>query len=289
MSRRFATLEPASIIESVENDESDVANAGPEATRGLTPAARRSEITGYINTVHHCRVEDLAGIFGVSPMTIHRDLDLLAREGRLERIRGGARAITARLAERDVRLRRHLNSETKRRLAAAAAQLIEPGAVVALDDSTTVGELSGHLAQRQPSTVITHSLALMGIVSTLPDIDMVGLGGQYYAETDSFLGSVVLEQAQRLSADSVFVSTTAIKNGALLHPDAEAARTKRSLLQMGGRKILLADSSKFDAPGLYHVLDLAEFDDIVIDDQLDPALLAQLEELGPAIHIAGAR
>lgn len=78
---------------------------------GLPPESRRDELTRYVNHSHTARVEDLADVFGVSSMTIHRDLDVLASEGRLERIRGGARAITARLAERDVRLRRHLNAQ----------------------------------------------------------------------------------------------------------------------------------------------------------------------------------
>ncbi|WP_404288627.1 DeoR/GlpR family DNA-binding transcription regulator [Glutamicibacter arilaitensis] len=253
---------------------------------GLPPESRRDELTGYINRVHTARVEDMADAFGVSAMTIHRDLDVLASEGRIERIRGGARAITARLAERDVRLRRHLNAHTKRRLARTAAQLIEPGSVIALDDSTTVGALGPHLESRQPSTVITHSLALMNAVSAQPSIALVGLGGQYYAETDSFLGSVVVEQAQRLTADAVFVSTTAVKNQALLHPDAEAALTKRALLKTGGRKILIVDSSKFEGNGLYHVMGLDEFDDVVIDEQLTPDLLALLESLNLNIHLA---
>lgn len=266
-------------------NESDVKNDAPDAAQGLPPETRREEITGHVNKSRSCRVEELAEIFGVSAMTIHRDLEQLAKEGRVERIRGGARAITARLAERDVRLRRHLNAEVKRQLAATAAQLIERNSVIALDDSTTIGALGSYLEEREPSTVITHSLALMGAVSAMAHIDMVGLGGQYYAETDSFLGSIVVEQAQRLMADAVFVSTTAIKNQALLHPDAEAARTKRSLLQMGRRKILVMDSSKFESAGIYHVMDLAEIDDVVIDDQLDQRLMSELQGLGPRIHI----
>lgn len=256
------------------------------STSGLPPESRRDELTSFVNHARSVRVEDLAEAFSVSAMTIHRDLDLLASEGRLERIRGGARAITARLAERDVRLRRHLNAHTKKQLAQTAAQLIEPGSVIALDDSTTVGELGPHLEDRRPSTVITHSLALMNSVATHPGIALVGLGGQYYAETDSFLGSVVVEQAQRLTADAVFVSTTAIKNQALLHPDAEAALTKRALLKTGGRKILIIDSSKFDGAGLYHVMDLEEFDDVVIDEQLASEHLAELESLQLNIHVA---
>ena len=260
--------------------------AGATGPTGLPPEVRRDEITAFINQASRARVEDLAERFGVSAMTIHRDLDCLAREGRLERIRGGARAITARLAERDVRLRRHLNAGVKKQLAATAAALVDEGSVIALDDSTTVSLMAGHLEERCPSTVITHALALMNSVAALPAVSLVGLGGQYYSETDSFLGSIVVEQTRRLTADAVFVSTTSVKNLSLLHPDAEAALTKRGLLQMGTRKILVVDSSKFNGAGLYHVLGLSEFDDVVVDDQLDLQTLAELRALDLNIHIA---
>ncbi|WP_347038733.1 DeoR family transcriptional regulator [Glutamicibacter halophytocola] len=114
-------------------NESDVKNDAPDAAQGPPPETRREEITGHVNKSRSCRVEELAEIFGVSAMTIHRDLEQLAKEGRVERIRGGARAITARLAERDVRLRRHLNAEVKRQLAATAAR----------PDRTQLGDRTG--------------------------------------------------------------------------------------------------------------------------------------------------
>lgn len=267
---------------------------GPHPTRSaqrdsLPPDTRRDEVAQYVTKAKSVKVEELAEHFAVSAMTIHRDLEQLSKGGRLERIRGGARAITNRMAERDVRLRRHMNAEVKDLLARTAAELIPVGAVVGLDDSTTVGAIGPHLASRRPSTVITHSLPLMNVVASLPDIALVGLGGQYYSETDSFLGSVVVEQLHRIFADVVFVSTTALKNDALFHPDAEAALTKRAMISMAARKVLIVDSSKFEATGLYHVMDLADFDDVVIDDSLPKHHRAQLQGLGLNVHVAAAQ
>jgi DeoR/GlpR family transcriptional regulator of sugar metabolism len=276
----------ASIIEGVTADVSPRPGRAPGERADLPPEVRRDEITAHINAERRARVEEMAALFDVSPMTIHRDLDTLAKEGRVERIRGGARAITERLAERDVRLRRHLNAGIKERLARVAATLIDEGAVIALDDSTTIGTLGPHLAERRPATVITHSLPLINTVAQLAQTSLVGLGGQYYPETDSFLGSVVVEQARHLMADAVFISTTAIRGQALLHPDAEAAATKRAVLGMGSSKILVVDSSKFGNTGLYNVATFAEIDDVVIDANADEAAIAELRELGVEVHIA---
>ncbi len=252
---------------------------------GLTGPVRRSELVRHIEANGPVRLEKLVETFRVSAMTIHRDLDLLAREGLIERVRGGARAKPHPFAEQDVRLRRATRVGLKKALAAEAALLIRTGDVVAFDDSTTVAAMLGHLAERAPRAVVTHALGLMRELTLMhPQISLVGLGGQYVHETDSFLGAIVVEQLSRVSADVVFVSTTALKNDALFHPDAAAAETKRALLTRADRKVLLLDDSKFEAKGLYHVADLADFDDVIVNAELAPELREHLNTLGLRVH-----
>ncbi|QTE30153.1 DeoR/GlpR family DNA-binding transcription regulator [Pengzhenrongella sicca] len=260
------------------------------ALDGLTPEARRAELTRYVAERTTAKVEELAERFQVSAMTVHRDLDVLARAGLVERIRGGARAIPRHLSERDVRLRTGTRSAQKEALALAASALARDGDIVAFDDSTTVAAMCPHIAVRRPSAVITHSLGVMHRLSRdHPDITLVGLGGQYYPETDSFLGAVVVDQITRVFADVAFLSTTSLRNNALYHPDAEAALTKRALVMMAERKVLLVDSSKFEVKnGLYLVVDLAAFDDVVVEATLPAEHRAQLERLDLTVHYVPA-
>lgn len=252
---------------------------------GLTGPMRRSQLVRHIEAHGPVRLEELVDIFRVSAMTIHRDLDFLAREGLIERVRGGARASPHPFAEQDVRLRRATRAGLKKALAAEAALLIRSGDVVAFDDSTTVAAMLTHLGERAPSVVVTHALGLMReLTLTHPQITLLGLGGQYVQETDSFLGAVVVEQLSRVSADVVFVSTTSLKNEALFHPDAAAAETKRALLARADRKVLLLDDTKFDARGLYHVADVANFDDVVVNAELAPERREHLDALDLRVH-----
>lgn len=252
---------------------------------GLTAPARRGELVRYIESHDMVKIEELAEAFGVSSMTIHRDLEGLSRDGLIERVRGGARTLPQAFSELDVHLRRRTKVAEKQALARAASTLIHVGDIVAFDDSTTVAALFDQIDAHRPSAVITHSLGLMhSITQVHPDITLVGLGGQYYPETDSFLGGVVVEQINRVSADIVFISTTSLKNDALFHPDAEAALTKKALVGMGDRKVLLIDSTKFEARGLYHVVDLSAFDDIFVESTLSPAHRAELDRLTVNVH-----
>lgn len=257
----------------------------PDPRDGLPAQVRRGELVRYIESHDMAKIEELAGAFRVSSMTIHRDLEFLSREGLIERVRGGARTLPQAFSERDVHLRRRTRVAAKQALASEASALIHDGDIVAFDDSTTVAAMFDQIDAHRPSAVITHSLGLMHSITQLhPDITLVGLGGQYYPETDSFLGGVVVEQINRVSADVVFVSTTSLKNDALFHPDAEAALTKKALIAMGDRKVLLMDSTKFEARGLYHVVDLNVFDDIFVESSLSADHRAKLDRLDVSVH-----
>ena len=269
-------------------------NRMPQPTSVTGPDRRRESIVAYVTRHGTARVEELARHFDVSQMTVHRDLDALAAGHLVERIRGGARSVTPSMSELAVGQRRQLHRNTKTALCALAAELIEDGAVVAVDDSTTLEPLIGLLPDRNPSALVTHSLAAMynhSRRSGASTIRLIACGGRYIPETDSFLGAGTTEQIRRLSADLTFVSTTSLRatstGTALFHPDIEAADTKQALLDIGQTKVLVVDATKFDAPGLFKVADLTDFDHIVTDSATTPEQRARLAASGAALHITG--
>ena len=60
----------------------------------LPPALRRQQILQRIQRDGGVSVADLARDPRVSAVTVHRDLEELAREGLVERVHGGARSLT---------------------------------------------------------------------------------------------------------------------------------------------------------------------------------------------------
>lgn len=262
----------------------------------ITPATaqerRRERIISYITRHGSARVEQLAEHFDVSAMTIHRDLEALAADNLLERIRGGARSVSPSMSELAVGQRRHLHRTTKEALCAAAARLIPEGVVVAIDDSTTLEALVEQLPERAPSALITHSLKAMSDHrrrAGMMDIRLIACGGLYFAETDSFLGTTTTAQLNQLSADISFVSTTALRetgdSAALFHPDMEAADTKRAVIGIGAIKVLVLDSSKFGSPGVFRVAPIDHFDHIIIDQKCSREQRELLSLCRAQIHV----
>lgn len=66
------------------------------------PSIRRQHIVNWLQEENALSIRELAKRLNVSSMTVHRDLDRLADEGLVEKIRGGARlaSVTAPLQER---------------------------------------------------------------------------------------------------------------------------------------------------------------------------------------------
>src|ERR1700677_2254414 len=114
----------------------------------MSNADRHRLIAQAVRESGSATVPELAELTGASEMTIRRDLDALAAQGALERVRGGARTLLLRGEEPPFALRAHEAADAKRRIAAEVARLIADGETVLLDSGTTCLEVARLLCGR---------------------------------------------------------------------------------------------------------------------------------------------
>ena len=107
---------------------------------------RRQEIINLLVESRAVELDDIAARFGVSKMTVHRDLDDLERAGVLRKVRGGATIDAGTQFESDFRFRELQEADVKRALAETAADLVEPGMTVMIDDGSMASVLGDVLA-----------------------------------------------------------------------------------------------------------------------------------------------
>ncbi|MFT4039890.1 MAG: DeoR/GlpR family DNA-binding transcription regulator [Thermomicrobiales bacterium] len=259
------------------------AGAGPEpeisasTLAGLAPDERRERIAAIVLTNEAVSGRDLAARFGVSQMTIHRDLDELERRGVLRKTRGGATPQPSSLFESNVRYRLGSAIREKEALARYALTLIEPGQAVLLDDATTTLALARLLPELAPLTVITNYLATIQALHASPGIRLIALGGEYFPSHDSFTGIVCQGSIAALRADIFLMSTSAVSHGTAFHQEQDIVAVKRAMLRVADRRVLLIDHAKLGKTALHRLADLADFDLIVVDDGVDAAGLRILE------------
>jgi DeoR/GlpR family transcriptional regulator of sugar metabolism len=270
------------------SDEQSAAAAADEATAPLTaPRERREQIRLRVVEEGLVRIEDLAEAFGVSLMTIHRDLDALQSQGWLRKIRGGATAQPSALYHGDVRHRAQTMVAAKQELAEAALKLVEPGQSVLIDESTTGLTAAQLLPSKGPLTVITNFLAIIKLLAGEPGIDLIALGGAYYPAYDAFLGLRTAESVRSLRANLLLMSTTAVTNGYCYHQSQETVAVKRALMDAADRRVLLLDHTKFTRNGLHQLAPLSAFDLVVVDSATPDEVVTALRSQGVPIRVAG--
>lgn len=255
----------------------------PQLQLNLRQTERRDAITEMVLSAGSMRIEELVEIFGVSTMTIHRDLDTLDDQGYLRKSRGTVTAVATSLFESSTDYRARQHKEDKESVARAAFEFVEPGQAVILDDSSTGLCLAELLPQRQPLTVITNFQRVLTQLVGNPGIALIALGGQHYQWCDAFMGNLTLDALKSLRADVLFMSTPAIIDDICFHQHSAAALVKRAMFESAAKRILMVDHSKFSQRALHKHIPLVEFDEVIVDAHTAPDDISRLRDRG--IHV----
>jgi DeoR/GlpR family transcriptional regulator of sugar metabolism len=251
----------------------------PPNARAVHPrTTRQQRIADHVLAVGSATAAELVELTGVSLMTVHRDVDELARRGLVRRYRGGVSAQPTSVFEAHSEYRRTVHRSEKAAVAAAALPLVEPGSSIMVDDSTTALALVELLESVGPLTVVTNYLPALELLKELPEVRLIALGGDYSRTHDSFGGIGCMESIARMSVDAAFVSTSSMTGAMTYHQEQDIVLVKRAMLGAATRSVLLMDASKAPRRALHQLCPLDEFDALVVDDGIDGELLAEMRE-----------
>jgi DeoR/GlpR family transcriptional regulator of sugar metabolism len=246
---------------------------------------RRETIIGRLRSAERVTVAGLARETGCSEMTIRRDLDQLADEGVLRRVRGGAVSLLLRGEATPFAVREREATEAKARIAAAVDALIADGESVILDGGTTTLRLARVLARRRV-TVVPLDLHLANALSNAPEVELLVPGGQTMPGTLSFTGHLTEASLGALRVDTTVIAVCGLsaRHGLTAHSLAEVP-IKRAAIAAAQRTIAICDGSKFSRTGLGHVCPISDLDMVVTDGGAPADAVRQIEETGIAVHI----
>ncbi len=248
---------------------------------------RQEQIAQLVVDGGRVRVTDLATRFGVSPVTIRKDLLALEGEARLIRTHGGA--IAPRGASRpepafEVRERRQ--RDEKSRIGAAAAELVVDGDSIVFDASTTALYVARHLKQRQwhQLTVVTNSIRIALELATHPGIIVLMLGGRVRSEALSVVGPLGDGVFRRVNVQKAFVGAVGVTMDAGLS-DAmeEEAQIKRAMVAAARETYALVDHTKFGRTASATFCRADRLTGLITDDQAPAEVVAELRAAGVSV------
>lgn len=255
---------------------------------------RRAKILERIQRDGGASVGELARDYDVSPITVHRDLERLARDGLIERVRGGARPIGASPTPMEVRTdwtkRLRQAQLEKEAIAAAAVQFVEDGGTIFVDSSTTCLALARRLNRYPPPalTLVTNSPAIAMEVNA-PAIHVVVTPGEVDQTLRMIGGRWAAEFLAGLNMEVAFISAGGITlEHGLTTTRRALSDTLHAALASSAKGIGLIDSSKFGLSALVAIARPEELDAIVVDDGLSRKLIDDYEAAGVNLVFADA-
>ena len=260
----------------------------------LSNAGKRREIiTQQLAQENVVRVAELSRQFGVSEVSIRRDLERLERQGLLQRVHGGAVAVTVGSGAGALPAVPSPYVDEKRRIGTAAAALVRPGDRVLFDSGTTVLEVARSLSndqagRRQPDRHHVFPPDCPGTGPSPWDSPAL-LGGIYLAEYRVVVGPQTVENLRGLHADKMFLGTDGLTlDHGLTTANVLEAEVDRAMVRAAAQIIVVADSSKIGwrRPHDHHPARRVQIHVLVTDRGAPESFLEQLRSLGIQVILA---
>lgn len=229
------------------------------------------------------QLSSIAHEFGVSEMTIRRDLDDVLLDPEIQLIRGtflylpeapkgGGEPYSLLTASVQ-------NREAKERIARRALSLINAGEDLLFDAGSTIEILASLLPADHTGTALCFSYNVLTQLLSCTDMSISITGGRFHRRSMLFESREGVELLRRRRVHKAFMSAGGIHRrlGVTCSDDYET-ELKRAGLEAAEQRILLADSSKFDSFTACHFADIDDFDTIITDDLLDKSVRKALEK-----------
>jgi len=259
----------------------------------MTKHERHRRIIEALDGGGSINVVDLADQFGVSEMTVRRDLRELEATGLLRRVHGGAVRRLGRAYEPPFYLRSEQDPGPKAAIGRAAAELVQPGDAIAIDTGTTCLEAVRALqrTRREQLTVVTASLRVAGEIASSfaldQDLRLIVAGGIVRPGELSLVGAATREFARAMHLDKALIGVGGIDaDKGCSEFNVEDAEVKQRFIESAKQVIVLADSTKLGQICFAAVCPIEVVDTLVTDAEADPDQVAAFEAAGVDVVIA---
>jgi len=252
----------------------------------LDEFAREQATLTALKLTGQVAVNELSAQFGVSTVTVRKDLEVLERRNLLRRVRGGAVSVGA-SDEGAFEMRLRHAQDSKRAIAKAAAKLVADGDVIAIDSSTSTFYLAQEIVDRRNLIVITNGLRHALLFMEQSSAMVLMPGGVLRRSAGSLVGPIgdVLKGRGRIGKGFfglVGISTTL----GLLDVSAEEAHTKLFMAQACDQVYGLFDSSKVNGFGLHSFTATDDITGMFSDDGIPAEVVEEWAAIGVPLTTA---
>jgi DeoR family fructose operon transcriptional repressor len=262
-------------------------------TQATAPAAgsvssyRHRKILEMIYERGTVSADELAREFGVSRITIRRDLNALADDKLIERMRGRANRLPDVALEALFESKDHTAKREKAAIGRFAASLVGAHETVFLNGGSTTLEVLRALKGR-PLRVVTNNAACVGMEFE-PGLELILLGGEYRPQSRSLVGSLTVTALQPIYAGITILGINGVstRRGCTSAVQAETAVNRAMIENTSGKVVVVADHHKLNMVSSFLTCELDRVDLLVTDWLAPQAFCDEVAAAGVAVQRVG--
>lgn len=237
-------------------------------------------------------VKELSDTFGVSEMTIRRDLEELRRTNVIERSYGSAKmkfskAVPIDGGIYDIARDQIQHVQEKEAIARYAAELVEPNDFIIIDSGTTNYRLAKYIAYDKGISVLCYTF---GILSELQKNEGVGIffaGGKFHPEDQMFTSRENVEYIRNFRANKAFIAASGFhQNLGITCIHSHEVENKKAAIASSAVRILVIDSSKFGLVRPSYFASLSDIDILITDSGISREWQRIVEDAGIDLRVA---
>ena len=251
----------------------------------ISTEKRREQIMNLVHETGKVRVTELSEEYGVSEVSIRKDLEALESEGHLKRVHGGAIALNKLYVNMDLSERYKTNASAKKHLAELAANFIEDNDTVFMNAGTTLTYVLRAIKGKKNVSIVTNSIQNATEAASHSSFKVILLGGEVDTKYQFTFGSDAEKQLENYHATKCILSVDGVsaESGLTLFSSNEAALA-RKMLECSDVSIIAADATKIGKKVFAKIVDASNTDILVTTKTEKETELSELEKLGVKVH-----
>jgi len=243
---------------------------------------RLTQIYNSILKEKAVKIDDLAQLHNVTPMTIRRDLNKLTEMHKdVRRCHGGAILSVEVDTEEEFENKININVNEKIQVAEKAFELIRDHDTIYLDAGTTTLELAKLITESDLTlNVMTNDIEISRVLKNSKG-EVLLTGGVMQKSTGCLVGSFAEEFISKIKFKIAFMGATAInENYDVLTPSIEKRTMKPLVIRNSSKSYMLVDSDKFDKSSTYMIYNLTDFTGVITTKKFEQEELKKIEQMG---------
>ncbi|HDQ14517.1 MAG TPA: DeoR/GlpR transcriptional regulator [Sediminispirochaeta sp.] len=255
-------------------------------SEGYIPADRQARIQKMIQEKGIVKVGELSKLFGVTELTIRRDLDVLEAQGILDRTHGGAILrhrvrIEPLYSEKD-----QIHREEKELIGRAAAKFVEEGDTLLINTGSTITHVLQNLSGTQLRVITSNAGAVVQVKD--PNIELILTGGVFRRQSNSLIGGFAQSILQQVCGSKAIIGIDGVSlQFGLTTPIYQEAEIGRTMIERTqGPVIVVADHSKMGVVSNFVTAPISSVSMLITDSKIEPDFVKELQDRDIEVVIA---